>query len=82
MSACPSCGLISQRIYSLYDRRLADLPMAGRRVVLVLQARRFRCDAVQCARRIFTERFDESILKPWARRTACRFLRSRPGITG
>ena len=82
MSACPSCGLISQRIYSLYDRRLADLPMAGRRVVLVLQARRFRCDAVQCTRRIFTERFDESILKPWARRTACRFLRSRPGITG
>ena len=70
MSACPSCGLISQRIHSLYDRRLADLPMAGRRVVLVLQARRFRCEAVQCARRIFTERFDESILKPWARRTA------------
>ena len=44
--------------------------MAGRRVVLVLQARRFRCDAVQCARRIFTERFDDNILKPWARRTA------------
>ena len=44
--------------------------MAGRRVVLVLQARRFRCDGVQCARRIFTERFDDNILKPWARRTA------------
>jgi transposase len=44
--------------------------MAGRRVVLVLQARRFRCDTVRCARRIFTERFDESILRPWARRTA------------
>ena len=44
--------------------------MAGRRIVLRLQARRFRCDAVRCARRIFTERFDESILKPWARRTA------------
>ncbi len=27
-------------------------------------------DATPCARRIFTERFDDNILKPWARRTA------------
>ena len=57
-------------VHSRYPRRLADLPMAGRRVVLMLHARRFRCDAICCARRIFTERFDDSILKPWARRTA------------
>ena len=69
-SACPSCGAISNRVHNRYHRRLADLPMAGRRVVLMLQARRFRCDAVRCARRIFTERFDENIFKPWARRTA------------
>jgi len=66
----PILWVISQRIHSRYDRRLADLPMAGRRVVLVLQARRFRCEAMRCARRIFTERFDENVLKPWARRTA------------
>jgi transposase len=70
IGACPCCGMMSERVHSRYDRRLADLPMAGRRVVLVLQARRFRCDGVQCARRIFTERFDDNILKPWARRTA------------
>ena len=69
-SACPSCGAASDRIHSRYPRRLADLPIAGRRVVLVLQARRFRCAAVRCARRIFTERFDDNVLKPWARRTA------------
>jgi hypothetical protein len=40
------------------------LPIAGRRVVLVLQGRRFRCDAALCARRIFTERFDDNVLKP------------------
>ena len=33
-------------------------------------ARRFRCDAVMCGRRIFTERFDSGVLAPWARRTA------------
>ena len=70
ISACPSCGVISDRVHSRYPRRLADLPIAGRRVVLMLQARRFRCDAVLCARRIFTERFDDNVLKPWARRTA------------
>ena len=69
-SACPSCGAISDRVHSRYPRRVADLPIAGQRVVLVVHARRFCCDALRCARRIFTERFDDNILKPWARRTA------------
>jgi transposase len=33
-------------------------------------ARRFRCDAVLCRRQIFTERFGDAILAPFARRTA------------
>ena len=70
ISACPCCGVLSDRVHSRYLRRLADLPIAGRRVVLMLLARRFRCDAVLCTRRIFTERFDDKVLKPWARRTA------------
>ncbi len=69
-SSRPSCGAVSNRVHSQYPRRLADLPIAGRRAVLVLQARRFRCEEVLCERRIFTERFDDNILKPWARRTA------------
>ncbi len=69
-SPCPSCGAVSNRVHSRYPRRLADLPIAGRRAVLMFQARRFRCEAVLCERRIFTERFDDNILKPWARRTA------------
>jgi hypothetical protein len=48
------------RVHSRYPRRLADLPIAGRRAVLMLQARRFRCAAVLCERRIFTERFDDN----------------------
>ncbi len=69
-SPCPSCRVDSGRVHSRYHRRLADLPIAGRRVELVLQARRFHCGAGLCGRRIFTERFDDNILKPWARRTA------------
>lgn len=69
-SLCPGCGASSGRIHSRYQRRLTDLPLAGRPVRLVIVARRFRCDAVLCGRRIFTERFDDGALAPWARRTA------------
>src|SRR5271169_6794939 len=69
-SLCPGCGASSGRIHSRYQRRLTDLPLAGRQVQLVVVARRFRCDAALCGRRIFTERFDGGALAPWARRTA------------
>ena len=69
-SACPDCGRVSQRIHSRYRRRLVDLPMAGRPVRIVVTARRFRCNAVLCGRRIFAERFDRDVLTPWGRRTA------------
>ena len=44
--------------------------MAGWTVRLRLQARRFRCDATDCRRRVFTERFAPDVLAPWARRTS------------
>ena len=69
-SACPGCGTRSGRVHSRYRRRLADLPIAGRPVRLMVVARRFYCNAVLCGRRVFTERFDADVLAPWARRTA------------
>ncbi len=69
-SRCPKCAANAERVHSRYLRRLADLPLGGRQVRLVVIARRFRCDAVSCRREIFTERFSADILAPWARRTA------------
>ena len=68
-SPCPGCGTAARQIHSHYQRLLGDLPMAGWTVRLRLQARRFRCDAVGCRRRVFTERFAPDVLAPWARRT-------------
>ena len=68
-SACPGCGSRSERVNSRYRRGLADLPISGRPVRLVVVARRFHCDAVLCGPRIFTERFDGGVLTPRARRT-------------
>ena len=66
---CPDCGLPSRRIQSRYIRRAADLPVSGRRVELVIKARRFWCDTVLCGRRIFCERFDDRVLARYSRRT-------------
>lgn len=67
--SCPDCGVVSRRVQSRYWRRAADLPLAGRRVDLLVQVRRFWCSAVLCGRRVFAERFANGILAPWARRT-------------
>lgn len=69
-SQCPECGAVFSRIHNRYRRQLADLPIANRPIRLVVQARRFRCDAVLCGRRIFAERFDKTVAAPWSRRTA------------
>ena len=66
---CPDCGRRSQRVQSQYIRQPADLPLGGRHVELIVKARRFWCDAVLCGRRIFCERFDDSILTRYERRT-------------
>jgi len=69
-SICPECGSSTSRVHSRYRRRLGDLPLAGRPVSVVLIARRFRCSTIPCQRRIFTERFEDGAVLPWARRTA------------
>jgi transposase len=68
-SSRPACGASSLKAHSRYRRRVADLPLSGRRVELHVLARRFRCAAVLCGRRIFTERFAGDSLAPSARRS-------------
>ena len=67
-ASCPLCATPSTRIHSHYQRTVADLPCCGRRVVLHLQVRRFRCSLPSCPRRIFTERLP-LLLRPWAQMT-------------
>jgi len=40
-SRCRRCGRFSARIHSHYRRRVADLPVSGRQVVVRLKMRRF-----------------------------------------
>jgi transposase len=54
-ASCPSCGRLSARVHSRYERRLADAAIGGRRVVLRLRVRRFFCEHHGCQARTFVE---------------------------
>ncbi|MEU9992896.1 ISL3 family transposase [Streptomyces sp. NPDC048045] len=54
-AACPACEVWSSRVHGSYLRFPADVPSAGRSVVLRLRVRRFACGNSGCARRTFVE---------------------------
>jgi transposase len=47
-AACPACGAWSSRVHSSYVRRLHDVPVGGRPVVIHLTMRRFLCMNPAC----------------------------------
>ncbi len=54
-AACPACGVLSGRVHSRYERRLADLAAGGQEVLIHLEVRRFSCGNDACERRTFAE---------------------------
>ncbi|MFF2956767.1 ISL3 family transposase [Kitasatospora sp. NPDC057965] len=54
-AGCPSCGTVSTRVHSSYVRRVDDSASGGRRVVVELRVRRFRCRERACLRATFVE---------------------------
>jgi transposase len=68
LASCPVCGQPSARLHSHYTRTLADLPWQGRRVVIIVRSRRWRCPTPGCPRWIFAERLLE-VARPHGRCT-------------
>ena len=54
-SRCRRCHRVSTRVHSRYRRHLADLPVSGRPVEVVLLVRRFFCVHVDCDACTFVE---------------------------
>lgn len=54
----PRLWQVSARVHGGYRRRLADLAIAGRRIVIDLAVRRFRCRGSECGRRTFVEQVE------------------------
>jgi transposase len=67
-ATCGSCGTRSARVHAGYRRSLADLPVGGRRVRVVVSIRRFKCPDPACAQATFSEQII-GLTAPFARRT-------------
>lgn len=55
---CPDCNTPSQRIHSRYQRSFQDLPISGKKTVIILNNRKFFCNNEDCGRRTFSEKFN------------------------
>jgi transposase len=52
---CPTCQTQTQAGHGWFTRRIQSLPRSGQAVVLLIQARRFRCPNPACPRKTFRE---------------------------
>lgn len=77
-ASCPVCGHDTWRVHSRYDRHLAEEPIFGHRVSLLMTVRRFFCSGSGCPRRIFTEPLDGFATKH--ARTTARLARNHLAI--
>ncbi|MFC4506635.1 MULTISPECIES: ISL3 family transposase [Streptomyces] len=65
---CPMCGTPSSRINLWYERSLADAPVGGRPVKILLSVRHLFCDDPGCVRRTFAEQVPDLTFR-YGRRT-------------
>jgi transposase len=72
-ACCPVCRQWTGHRHSGYTRRIADVPCAGRPVLLAVRVRKFFCQNPDCPRQIFAERLPE-LVQPCARRTTRLFM--------
>lgn len=64
---CPHCGCPSSRVHSRYERRFQDLPIQGKKVVIILKNKKIFCDNEKCNATTFAEKF--TFLNNKAKRT-------------
>jgi transposase len=57
-ASCPACGYETWRVHSRYTRSLAEEPVFGRQVRLLMTVRRFFCSESRCPRHVFVEPLD------------------------
>lgn len=63
---CPDCGNESNKVHSKYEKSFQDLPIQGKRVIIVLKNRNMFCVNHGCNRYTFSEQF--SFITPNAKK--------------
>lgn len=55
---CPYCGTSTDKVHSHYERRFQDLPIQGKKVMIILNNRKMFCNNKGCDHKTFAETFD------------------------
>lgn len=55
---CLYCGAESSAVHSVYERKVHDLPIQGKKVTLLISRRKFFCMNKECAKKTFAEQFE------------------------
>lgn len=58
IQTCPSCGKECNEYHSTYRRKLQDLPIFGKAVIIHLTAYRYYCRDNECKQKVFCESID------------------------
>jgi transposase len=67
---CPSCGCESNQYHSTYKRKISDLPILGRSVLLIVTAYKYSCNNIDCNQKVFAEELHG--FAGWYRRRTAR----------
>ena len=54
---CSYCGKPSSKVHSHYPRQFQDLPIMGKKAVILMSNRKMFCDNPDCTHKTFAERF-------------------------
>ena len=54
---CPNCGIITNKVHSRYPKSFQDLPIQGKKVIILLKNRNMFCINENCPKYTFLENF-------------------------
>ena len=64
---CPNCGTVTNKVHSRHSKSFQDLPIQGKKVILLLKNRNMFCVNEKCSKYTFSETF--TFLDPKAKKT-------------
>jgi transposase len=79
-ATCPRCRVWSRRVHSRYVRRVADVAVGGRNVLIRVKVRRFFCKHDSCPARTFVEQVEGLTLRHARRSPALRRMLETIGL--
>lgn len=65
---CPVCATLTGQVHGFHGRKVADVPVDGRRVLVSVRVRRLACPVLGCRRQTFREQVP-GLLERYQRRT-------------